>query len=1570
MNGINMSRQPLSTRNQRDGITLLFVLSMVVLFLLMGTTFVIVSNDYFRAAQRRSFVSSNVFDGEEFLDTAFYQLFRDVPLNDNSSQIRFHSILADQYGYGQKGQVQIDGAGTATHFANITIGANSTAPAAAGDSFRFFRYRVPGDIVTLHSDTGYFDGVLNGQVFSVTSGPLAGESRRIVSHTLSEGGTTADASDDTLIITVLRGDANWGLIEMGDNVVINGRDFGGVGFGDTTALNFAAYDTVATTERLGATEAINSPSHPLHVNQIGVPFSVDVAADRELGTDYANGTTETTAPADFVAGTGFVAIDGSPNEAYDAPDFQNMFLSGFDAAGNIIPSFHRDQLYMYMTSQLAANGITITPNELRAFTFRPVIMPDAMRDNLVREGSTANNDWVNRFTTPTGTTAPLTAAANTPASLDVDTDGDGIPDSVWIDIGLPTQTTSNGDTFRPLVAYRVIDMDGRLNVNAHGSTVDLALGVGTRRGSGYGVAEISLSGVASSYTNLIADLANNVTTDDPDDDERFTASQKLFGYELGGNTDVLGGFFSTGSNVLGQHIVQSVAAAPAEMPGFGTMTSLTTAQLVNPYTKDFSIGGGTGDSFYTAAELEPLLRPFDSDFGLLNSRLLATIAPANFNKVTTDSFSISTPSTAVPLSQRLLNILTTNGVAALATRRTMVADLLPRDILLGGKLDLNRPLGNGVDDDADSTVDEPDEAATAQMTTQRGTPTLNLDNGGTGTAGDGATGDALAKHRLVRDIYITILLACGDRAPVDSSGTPDFAVTTPTGAFPSDAPTETLTAADMEYRKMVAQWAVNIVDYRDPDSIMTAFEFDLEPFDSDGFEVDGDLSTTMYENPVGSGTFLPEEDVMVVWGVERPELLLTETFASHDRQTDDSPTADLTTDPAPNNDDDWDAVGIPVSNAVIEIYSPWFSSSTFYSPPAELANAAGTALDLDKTSATGSSPVWRIGLKERRSDENSDIVRSVYFTNPAGSTPTIDDTNIGAIDFYPSAAVPDVAPGSYVVAASSATLVAGQYTLTGGTGGVGGREVALGTTPPIIIDLPRPLSISDPNRGYVDNAMPPMPLAVPADQPLDTAARHRITYASDTSDGDFDAIWTYGVTEGFRYAYLQRLADPDLAFNATTNPYRTVDVLSIGLLAFNSADGTPDTWEMDESISEGGNVTMVNNDNDKYDPRSMQRGETFVSDAGAGRETARRNLFVTDEGDDAETPAAFPAAITSTFGAINSSMSGNTTPLGSLTWNNRPFASAAEVANVPYLSSDVLPYVFNSGLTITRATRANVPAPTNEVVRSYQTSFVPYFGDANHLHLPRLTAPLGTGTLTENRFTRLFDFVHVPSRYLGTETFIDSPYPVGLNASFYPPFNSVPSFREPGRININTIANIPGSTEVGDALFGGFGIAFGGTAGIQSLRDVSEGPSDIAGYFTSSEGRLFVPTIDGASELLPENGIGGAIFAPDAAGTAGLYDATSTAIQDSAGTAYFRNEFRQRLGGMVTTKSSVFSIWITIGYFEVDEFGRLGAEVGAAENNVTRNRAFYMVDRSIPVAFEPGRNHNVDDAVLLRSIIE
>ncbi len=52
---------------------------------------------------------------------------------------------------------------------------------------------------------------------------------------------------------------------------------------------------------------------------------------------------------------------------------------------------------------------------------------------------------------------------------DVDNDGDGVAESIWVDAGLPVRTAPDGRTYKPMVAILCLDLDGRLNVNAHGN---------------------------------------------------------------------------------------------------------------------------------------------------------------------------------------------------------------------------------------------------------------------------------------------------------------------------------------------------------------------------------------------------------------------------------------------------------------------------------------------------------------------------------------------------------------------------------------------------------------------------------------------------------------------------------------------------------------------------------------------------------------------------------------------------------------------------------------------------------------------------------------------------------------------------------------------------------------------------------------------------------------------------------------------------------------------------------------------------------------------------------------------
>ncbi len=1553
---------------QRRGITLLFVVSMIVLFLLMGTTFVIVSNDYLRASKKRALRDIFSIDRTALVERAILDVIRGPALDNTTSPLRGHDLLSDMYGYGLKGAVvesipgdvdltnapQVAGVPQTRHWVSarpsgnqllqIRLKSNTTAltlGSAVRDEVIDLRTGIQG---ALSNESGFY----NGHILTFISGPIQGVSTRIIDY------VPADTIDPSGVGFRFIIDASpWSNFASGitpallgsSEVVINRLPFSGLGAG--------GFNTMATE---GA--AALSPL-ALLPNQVGVP-RID---PRFIADPLFTPRDDLTNSNISQGALGYLA--NNPAESYDAIDIQNMYLAGLGQ-----PSFHRDALVAHHGDALAASRHTFS-------AFDP--MP--------------------------GDSAP---------ALVVDSDNDGTGDAFWMDAGYPIQSNGNGRFYKPLVAYRVIDLDGRLNLNVVGNRADAEFvrAGGTPinyAGQGYGPAEISpadLLGI-DDYELLLQGTANLPGrygfgpdgiggTDDefagnPDTSARdFWSEQKLFGYPT--QMNVVGGLFASSPvDIRGRFGVQGPAGplfVDLNSPGFNnslpqvdfaTTYNGTFDSMVNtPYESNFAPSPffrwntGDDDAPFAASELERVLRQADIDSNLLDDRLFSLISssvttPATRNSVTTDSFEVPVAPhmtvTAAGTTSSLINVLREKirvelGIAAAtpldpadaalidnvvqfgrmaipaATERGF--SLLAPEVALGLKLNINRPLGDGVDNNGNGTIDEEGEING-----------LDLDNNMVvGFANENGTIPETARADFARHLYILTLLTCEE------------------GLDPS-----VISIAD--FRRAVAQWAINVVDFRDPDAINTPFEYDPNPWD--GWDPDGVISVGEVDNANTRG---------LVWGLERPELLITESFAHHDRRVEDPGTG---------------VFGnrlVPQASAFFELYMPWTQDNLNQFIPTELGDGTlpgtSTGIDLQKV-APGDSPVWRIGIKRDRADTT--FLRSVYFADLSSMSSPV---TTGGEEFYTTFTLPTIQPGKFAVIGPSGNdksgAASGEYRTTFGrrNGAVEGSAASLlldstrsitlvptadetdnqiirnewnGTAMAetqrmgiaVVIDgvptsttaAPRQFCVSDPAGGYplapataVLDVVDGDAFNVPSVEPVD----ERFGQADDQDD-----IWTNGTTDRFRWACLQRLANPLLAWNADTNPYISIDEMPVDLLAFNGIN--PGNSSNDMTLNERG--PGQNATDGATDPSSTERGESqvnsnllFANDLG---ETAMEGTNVSDLHN-------FSYPIEETFGQTNAAYLGGGERYSWLTWNNRPYVSHYELMNVPFSSPGELTshFTIRDSAFNPYSDDPTTLTPTRQGVRQLGSTFGHLLNFHGH---DESTNP------ERANFYRLLDYTEVPSRYVGTEKW--------LNASVFTnsPFNSLSHFRYPGKINLNTI---PGE-EVFDALLGDYTSELSYTS-FDGSRWQTGGTRFNRPYRNSHEGNL-VPT----GVPVMENVDCGLFRRATPGSDESIFDFNLNDVtRDTERSGYFKNALRQRLGNMVTTRSSVFAIWVTVGYFEVNEDGTLrldpttsqGIEVGAETGEIVRNRGFCIFDRSVPMGFEPGKNHNVERGILVKSIIE
>ena len=141
------------------------------------------------------------------------------------------------------------------------------------------------------------------------------------------------------------------------------------------------------------------------------------------------------------------------DEDYDAVDLENWFLAMQSADGSvIIPSFHRPA------------AIRIDPANGYYDWGGPTNTTPAWSDSASRILRPRQADGHDATTFP-----DLVPGPNGQITYDVDNDGDGQTDSVWVDLGYPARRNAQGQLYKPLFAFMVIGLNGRIPLNTAGN---------------------------------------------------------------------------------------------------------------------------------------------------------------------------------------------------------------------------------------------------------------------------------------------------------------------------------------------------------------------------------------------------------------------------------------------------------------------------------------------------------------------------------------------------------------------------------------------------------------------------------------------------------------------------------------------------------------------------------------------------------------------------------------------------------------------------------------------------------------------------------------------------------------------------------------------------------------------------------------------------------------------------------------------------------------------------------------------------------------------------------------------
>ncbi len=456
----------------RRGVVLLIVLTLLTLLIVLGLTFAIISGQFRRGAEAAARKERYGMPPEKQLDRAMYQLVREP--SDTRSVLWGHSLLRDLYG--------VDGF-------NALITGWTLVPSTglSGELVELQIEKIPQiPLAPFRAWKGYY----TGRVLTVLNGPASGISVRVVN--------SIPVDDENCRLVVEMPACDYATLQQIANnptrVLVNGQVFNGTGIG---------FDP--STGNLDQLAPVCLLANPLNPKPLALLPNYSAALS---GLSI------------------FDQLFGDVDEDYDAPDYQNMLLAmvppGVTASEQIIPSLHRPALINYWRHRFPYDPNPAERAELlRCISLRPLPL-----QNLHPHFTGGNPNPALAQPVDPSNQAQLDAlyAALVTGPWDVDNDGDGIPDSIWVDLGMPIQTSPDGRKYKPLYAILCLDLDGRVNINAAGSLAQLDSSyaqlvqfspggeavvagslsqIAANRGRGYGPAEINLSPIFRSAPSVV-----------------------------------------------------------------------------------------------------------------------------------------------------------------------------------------------------------------------------------------------------------------------------------------------------------------------------------------------------------------------------------------------------------------------------------------------------------------------------------------------------------------------------------------------------------------------------------------------------------------------------------------------------------------------------------------------------------------------------------------------------------------------------------------------------------------------------------------------------------------------------------------------------------------------------------------------------------------------------------------------------------------------------------------------------------------------------------------------------------